>query len=87
MPNKFISNSELKKLLDLTTLTGTAGLMILAKLDWFVTYTFLTSAMSIISMGTLGLDILYSLGKPKLSKTIPIVATVGAIRQRVLYKK
>jgi len=53
MPNKFISNSELKKLLDLTTLTGTAGLMILANLDGFATYTFLTSAMSIISMGTL----------------------------------
>jgi len=35
-------------------LTGTAGIMVLANLGGFATYTFLTSMMSAISMGTLG---------------------------------
>lgn len=93
------------------TITGTAGLMALANLGGFATYTFLTSMMSALSFGTLGfgaytaatsflsvvigpvgwtglgLWALFSLGKPNMSKLVLIVATVGAIRQRVLYEK
>ena len=92
-------------------LTGTAGIMVLANLGGFATYTFLTSMMSVVSMGTLGfgaytaatslLSIMigpvgwaglgifavFSLGKPNMSKLMPIVATVGAIRQRIKYEK
>lgn len=94
---------------NLGKLTGTAGIMILANLGGFATYTFLTSMMSVVSMGTLGfgaytaatsllsimigpvgwagLGILaiFSLGKPNMSKLMPIVATIGAIRQRIKY--
>ncbi|MCP4459977.1 MAG: hypothetical protein GY816_18435, partial [Cytophagales bacterium] len=90
-------------------LTGAAGIMILANLGGFATYTFLTSMMSVLSMGTLGFGAytaatsllsiiigpvgwaglgmfaIFSLGKPKMSKLMPIVATIGAIRQRVKY--
>jgi len=92
-------------------ITGTAGLMALANLGGFATYTFLTSMMSALSFGTLGfgaytaatsflsivigpvgwtglgLWALFSLGKPNMSKLVLIVATIGAIRQRVLYEK
>jgi len=93
------------------TITGTAGLMALANLGGFATYTFLTSMISALSFGTLGfgaytaatsflsvvigpvgwtglgLWALFSLGKPNMSKLVLIVATIGAIRQRVLYEK
>jgi hypothetical protein len=39
---------------NLGAITGTAGLMALANLGGFATYTFLTSAMSTLSFGTLG---------------------------------
>jgi len=92
------------------SLTGTAGLMALGNLGGFATYTFLTTSLSTISMGTLGfgayatatstLSILlgpagwaalglagvFALGKPEYEKLIPIVAMVGAIRQRVEYE-
>lgn len=91
-------------------LTGTAGLMALGNLGGFATYTFLTTSLSTISMGTLGfgayttatstLSILlgpvgwtalgvagvFALGKPKYEKLIPVVAMIGAIRQRVEYQ-
>lgn len=90
-------------------ITGAAGIMILANLGGFATYTFLTSMMSILSFGTLGFGAytaatsllsiiigpvgwaglgifaLFSLGKPNMSKLLLIVATIGAIRQRVKY--
>ena len=93
----------------LGTLTGTAGIMVLANLGGFATYTFLTSMMSVISMGTfgfgaytaatsllsimigpvgwagLGIFAVFSLGKPNMSKLMLIVATIGAIRQRIKY--
>ena len=96
---------------NLGKLTGTAGIMVLANLGGFATYTFLTSMMSVVSMGTLGfgaytaatslLSIMigpvgwaglgifavFSLGKPNMSKLMPIVATIGAIRQRIKYEK
>lgn len=96
---------------NLGKLTGTAGIMALANFGGFATYTFLTSMMSVVSMGTLGfgaytaatslLSIIigpvgwaglgifaaFSLGKPNMSKLIPIVATIGAIRQRIKYEK
>ena len=92
-------------------LIGTAGLMVLGNLGGFATYTFLTTAMSAISMGTLsfgvytsatsalslflgpvgwaglGVATLYTLGKPKYQKLIPIVATIGSIRQRIKYEQ
>ena len=90
---------------------GTAGIMILANLGGFATYTFLTSMMSFISVGTLGfgaytaatsllsimigpvgwaglgLFTLFSIGKPKMSKLMPLVAVIGGIRQRIKYEK
>lgn len=92
-------------------LTGTAGLMVLGNLGGFATYTFLTTALSTISMGTLGFGVytaatsllsvmlgplgwaglgligLYALGKPNYEKLIPIVAIIGAIRQRIKYEQ
>lgn len=91
-------------------LTGTAGLMVLGNLGGFATYTFLTTAMSTITMGTLGFGaytaattllsivlgpvgwtslgaaVILALGKPDYQKLIPIVATIGAIRQRIKYE-
>jgi uncharacterized protein YaaW (UPF0174 family) len=91
-------------------LTGTAGLMALGNLGGFATYTFLTTAMSTITMGTLGFGAytaattllsialgpvgwaglgaatILALGKPDYQKLIPIVATIGAIRQRIKYE-
>ena len=91
-------------------LTGTAGIMVLANLGGFATYTFLTSMMSVVSFGTLGfgaytaatsllsimigpvgwaglgLLVIFTFGKAKMSQLMPIVATVGAIRQRVKYE-
>jgi uncharacterized protein YaaW (UPF0174 family) len=43
-------------------LAGTAGLIVLGKLGSFATYTFLTTTMSAISMGTLGFGV-YTSGK------------------------
>lgn len=95
---------------NLGKLTGTAGLMVLANLGGFATYTFLTSMMSVVSFGTLGFGAytaatsllsiiigpvgwaglgifaIFSLGKPKMSKLMPIVAIIGAIRQRIEYR-
>lgn len=92
-------------------LTGTAGIMVLANLGGFATYTFLTSMMSVVSMGTLGFGAytaatsllsimigpvgwaglgifaIFSLGKPNMSKLMPVVATIGAIRQRLKYEE
>lgn len=91
-------------------ITGTAGLMALANLGGFATYTFLTSMMSTLSFGTLGfgaytaatsflsvvigpvgwaglgLWAIFSLGKPDESKVVLIVATLGMIRQRILFE-
>jgi uncharacterized protein YaaW (UPF0174 family) len=91
-------------------LAGTAGLMVLGNLGGFATYTFLTTTMSAISMGTLGFGAyttatsalsvflgpvgwaglgvaaVYSYGKADFKKLIPIVTTVGAIRQRIKYE-
>lgn len=93
-----------------TNLSGTAGLMVLGNLGGFATYTFLTTAMSTITMGTLGfgayaaatsfLSIVlgpigwaglgafaaYSIGSENYKKTIPCVAAIGAIRQRMKYE-
>lgn len=91
-------------------LSGAAGLMVLGNMGGFTTYTFLTTAMSTITMGTLGfgaytaatsfLSILlgpvgwaglgafavYSIGSENYKKTIPCVAIIGAIRQRIKYE-
>lgn len=91
-------------------LVGTAGLMAIANLGGFATYTLLTSFMSAVSFGSLGFGAytaatsllsiaigpvgwialgsyaVFSLGKPSMSKLMPIVATVGAIRQRIKYE-
>ena len=90
-------------------LAGTAGLIVLGNLGGFATYTFLTTALSTISMGTLGFGAytaatsllsialgpagwaalglagIFMLGKPEYKKLIPIVAIIGAIRQRIKY--
>lgn len=100
---KFDSNSN-------TLLAGSAGLLVLGNLGGFATYTFLTSAMSTISAGTLGFGAystatyllsmilhpislagvigfsLYKLGSADMQKLIPIVAIVGAVRQRIRYE-
>ena len=92
-------------------LVGATGLMVLGNLGGFATYTFLTTAMSTIAMGTLGFGAytaatsllsimlgpvgwaglgaaaILTMGKPDYQKLIPIVAIVGAIRQRVKYEK
>lgn len=102
--NKFDSNSK-------TYLTGGAGLIALGNLGGFATYTFLTTSLSTLSIGTLGfatytgatslLSVLLgpigwaslgaiavlTLGSPNTKKLIPIVATIGAIRQRIEYEK
>ena len=94
----------------LGAITGTAGLMVLANLGGFATYTFLTSMMSTLSLGTLGfgaytaatsflsvvigpvgwaglgLWTIFTLGKPDMNKLILLVATIGAIRQMVLFE-
>lgn len=91
-------------------LTGAAGLMAIGNLGGFATYTLLTTAMSTISMGTLGFSAyttatwllggilgpigwagigaaaVLTIGKPNYQKLIPIVATIGAIRQRIKYE-
>ncbi len=91
-------------------LAGAGGLMALGNMGGFATYTFLTSAMSTITAGTLGFGAytaatsllsivlgpvgwaglgaaaVLALGKPDYQKLIPIVATVGAIRQRLKYE-
>jgi uncharacterized protein YaaW (UPF0174 family) len=91
-------------------LTGVAGLMVLGNMGGFATYTFLTTAMSTITMGTLGfgaytaatslLSIVlgpigwaglgifaaYSIGGENYQKTIPCVAIIGAVRQRIKYE-
>lgn len=91
-------------------LVGTAGLMAIANLGGFATYTLLTSFMSAVSFGSLGFGAytaatsllsiaigpvgwialgsyaVFSLGKPSMSKLMPIVAIVGAIRQRIKYE-
>jgi uncharacterized protein YaaW (UPF0174 family) len=91
-------------------LSGVAGLMVLGNMGGFATYTFLTTAMSTITMGTLGfgaytaatslLSIVlgpigwaglgifaaYSIGGEDYKKTIPCVAIIGAIRQRIKYE-
>lgn len=90
-------------------LSGTAGLMTLGNLGGFATYTFLTTSLSTISMGTLGFGAytaatsllsvvlgpigwaglgiagVFALGRPSYAKLMPIVAIVGAIRQRIKY--
>jgi len=92
-------------------LSGVAGLMVLGNMGGFATYTFLTTAMSTITMGTLGfgaytaatslLSIVlgpigwvglgifaaYSIGGENYTKTIPCVAIIGAIRQRIKYER
>ena len=92
-------------------LSGTAGLLALGNLGGFATYTFLTTSLSTISMGTLGFGAytaatsllsivlgpvgwaglgiagIFALGRPSYQKLIPIVAIVGAIRQRIEYEK
>lgn len=92
-------------------LSGTAGLMALGNLGGFATYTFLTTSLNTISMGTLGFGAytaatsflsialgpagwaalgvagVFALGKPEYEKLIPIVAMVGAIRQRITYDR
>ena len=94
-----------------TYLTGGAGLIALGNIGGFATYTFLTTSLSTISMGTLGfsaytaatslLSVMFgpigwaslgaiavlTLGSPNTKKLIPIVATIGAIRQRIEYEK
>ena len=101
--NEFGDNSH-------SGLVGTAGLMAIANLGGFATYTLLTSFMSAVSFGSLGFGAytaatsllsiaigpvgwialgsyaVFSLGKPSMSKLMPIVATVGAIRQRIKYE-
>lgn len=96
---------------DFEKLTGTAGIMAIANLGGFATYTLLTSMMSVVSMGTLGFGAytaattllsiiigpvgwaglgiftIFSIGKPNMSKMILIIATIGAIRQRIKYEK
>lgn len=91
-------------------LTGAAGFIVLGNLGGFATYTFLTTAMSTITLGTLGfgayttatsllsfllgppgwtalgIATVFTVGKPDYQKLIPIVAIVGAIRQRVKYE-
>jgi len=89
---------------------GAAGIMALGNIGGFATYTFLTTSMSAITMGTLGfgaytaatslLSIIlgpigwagvgsyaaYTYGSPNYNKLIPIVATIGVIRQRIKYE-
>ena len=91
-------------------ITGTTGLMALANLGGFATYTFLTSMMSTLSFGTLGIGAytaatsflsivigpvgwtglglwtIFTLGKPDMAKLVLLVATIGMIRQRILYE-
>lgn len=93
------------------SLSGASGLLAIGNLGGFATYTFLTSALSTISMGTLGFGAytaatsllsialgpvgwaalgvagVFALGKPKYEKLIPIVAIIGAIRQRIKHEK
>lgn len=88
-------------------LVGTAGLMAVAQMGGFATYTLMSSIISAVSFGTLGFGAytaassLLSLaigpvgwlalgtvaavkyGKTELNKTIPFVATMAMIRQRV----
>lgn len=91
-------------------LTGAAGLLTLGKAGGFATYTFLTTSLSTLSLGSLsfatytgattllgiilgpigwaslgGIAIL-TLGSPNTKKLIPIVATIGAIRQRIKFE-
>ena len=92
-------------------LTGGAGLIALGNLGGFATYTFLTTFLSTISMGSLGFGAytvatsllsvimgpvgwtslgaiaILTLGSSNTKKLIPIVAIIGAIRQRVDYEK
>lgn len=92
---------------DPSTFAGAAGVMAIANLGGFATYTLMSSLMSAVSFGTLGFGAYtaassmlslaigpigwlalgsvaaYKLGKPELEKTIPFVATVGVIRQRI----
>lgn len=92
------------------SLSGAAGLLAIGNFGGFATYTFLTSALSTVSIGTLGFGAytaatsllsialgplgwtalgiagVLALGKPKYEKLIPIVAIIGAIRQRIKYE-
>ena len=92
-------------------LTGVAGLIALGNIGGFATYTFLTTAMSTITIGTLGFSAytaatsllsfllgppgwtalgiatVFTVGKPNYQKLIPIVAIIGAIRQRIKYER
>ena len=94
-----------------TYLTGGAGLIALGNLGGFATYTFLTTFLSTISMGSLGFGAytvatsllsvimgpvgwaslgaiaILTLGSSNTKKLIPIVAIIGAMRQRVDYEK
>ena len=91
-------------------LVGTAGLLALGNMGGFATYTFLTSAMSVLSFGTLsfgaytaatsmlsvvlgpvgwtalGIWAIFKLGQPNYKELIPIVLTVGLIRQRIMFE-
>ncbi|NDW15451.1 hypothetical protein GTQ48_07955 [Alteromonas genovensis] len=91
-------------------LIGTAGLMAVANMGGFATYTLMSSVLSALSFGTLGFGAyttassllstvigpvgwvglgayaLYKLGQPNYKKLIPAVATIGSIRQRVIFE-
>lgn len=92
-------------------LSGIAGLMALGNLGGFATYTFLTTSLSTLSIGTLGFATytgatsllsvmlgpigwaglgaiaILTFGQANTQKSIPIVATIGAIRQRIKYER
>jgi len=91
-------------------LVGTAGLMVVANMGGFATYTLMSSLLSALSLGSLGfgaytaassllstligpvgwvglgLYALYKLGQPDYKILIPVVVSIGSIRQRVKYE-
>lgn len=91
-------------------LVGAAGLMVVANMGGFATYTLMSSLLSTLSLGSLGFGAyttassllstligpvgwvglgiyaLYKLGQPDYKILIPVVATIGSIRQRVKYE-
>lgn len=102
LADKYTSNTA-------RNLSGVGGLMILANLGGFTTYTLLTTIMSTVTLGTLGFGVYtaattllsvilgpvgwaglgvaaaFTIGKPDYQKLIPLVAVIGAIRQRIKY--
>ena len=92
-------------------LAGTAGLMALADLGGFATYTLMSTVLSTVTFGALGFGAytaassllslilgpvgwiamggaaIYAIAKPELKITIPLVANIAMIRQRLAHTR